>query len=210
MAHSFDERVIALAGIFQACKQVDQIARTGMVDADAFETTLKSITITNPDKAVDVYGSVENLTVGLHSLINGLTSRTEVNTEITRYGMALLHLERKLIKDSEKMSIISKGIEDVGRQLEHFGLTHTAIISHLADIYAQSVSLIQPKIMVNGKDGHLNNMDNANKIRALLLGGMRSTILWRQCGGRRFQLIFNRKKYVERAHALLRENVTIN
>ncbi len=210
MRHTFNERVIALAGIFQALKQVDQIAKTGMVDTDAFETTLRSIVVTEPQQVIDVYGSMDHLTTGLHSLISVFSQRSETNTEITRYGMTLLHLERKLIKDKEKMSVITKGIDDVKRQLEHFGITHSAIVSHLADIYAQSVSLIPPKILINGKDGHLNNMDNANKIRALLLGGMRAAILWRQCDGNRLQLMFSRKKTVQHAHALLRDHVTLN
>ncbi len=210
MSHSFDERVIALAGVLQATKQVDQIAKTALVDVDAFTTTLESTLITDAPTTIDIFGSIENLTLGLHALISSFSGKTQSNTEMTRYALNLLHLERTLSKDGEKLTAISKGIDDVKRQLEHFAITHTAIISHLADIYAQTISNIQPRIMVNGKDGHLNNMDNANKIRALLLGGMRAAILWRQCGGRRYHLVLNRKKYIERAHALLREHVTVN
>ncbi|GAM56239.1 hypothetical protein JCM19232_5254 [Vibrio ishigakensis] len=41
------------------------------------------------------------------------------------------------------------------------------------------------------------------KVRALLLAGIRSAVLWRQVGGKRRHLIFSRKKMVEQAEILL-------
>jgi high frequency lysogenization protein len=44
---------------------------------------------------------------------------------------------------------------------------------------------LSPRIMVNGDPAHLNNPENANRIRALLLAGIRAAMLWRQSGGGR-------------------------
>ncbi|GAL11758.1 a protein of unknown function perhaps involved in purine metabolism [Vibrio astriarenae] len=41
------------------------------------------------------------------------------------------------------------------------------------------------------------------RVRALLLSGIRSAVLWRQVGGKRRHLIFSRKKMVEQAQILL-------
>jgi len=57
--------------------------------------------------------------------------------------------------------------------------------------------------MVQGKPEYLNTPTNANRIRALLLAGMRAAVLWRQLGGNRLKLLWTRRGIVERAEALL-------
>src|SRR3569623_1691456 len=52
---------------------------------------------------------------------------------------------------------------------------------------------------------HLSHPDVANKVRTLLLAAIRSAVLWRQCGGNRWQLIFGRRKIIDTARALLGE-----
>ena len=58
--------------------------------------------------------------------------------------------------------------------------------------------------MVNGHGGHLQNPRVANKIRALLLAGIRATLLWYQVGGSRWGLLWSRKKYLQSAQGLHR------
>jgi high frequency lysogenization protein len=57
--------------------------------------------------------------------------------------------------------------------------------------------------MVSGDNQYLGDPGNANRIRALLLSGIRSAVLWRQLGGSRWQLLFQRKKLCEQARAIL-------
>ncbi|HSX19775.1 MAG TPA: DUF489 family protein, partial [Gammaproteobacteria bacterium] len=44
-----------------------------------------------------------------------------------------------------------------------------------------------------------------NKIRTILLAGVRSAVLWRQLGGSRWQLTFGKKTLLQDAQALLQE-----
>ena len=44
----------------------------------------------------------------------------------------------------------------------------------------------------------------ANRVRTLLLAGIRSATLWRQVGGHRWQLLFQRKKLLDATRAVLR------
>jgi high frequency lysogenization protein len=62
---------------------------------------------------------------------------------------------------------------------------------------------MKPRIMVSGDAVYLQNSDNVNRIRALLLSGIRAAMLWRQIGGRRRQLLFSRQKYVDNCKNLL-------
>jgi high frequency lysogenization protein len=73
----------------------------------------------------------------------------------------------------------------------------------MADLYRQSISNISPRIIVKGKPLFLQNPDTQNRIRALLLAGIRSAVLWRQLGGTRLQLLFSRKSIVSDAEELL-------
>ena len=77
------------------------------------------------------------------------------------------------------------------------------MLARLADSYATTVSQLQPRIMVQGKPEYLNTPANANRIRALLLAGMRSAVLWRQLGGNRLRLLWTRKHIVRCAQGLL-------
>jgi high frequency lysogenization protein len=118
--------------------------------------------------------------------------------------IALLHLQRKLQNNPAMLGQIADGIDRVKAQLEHYELTHPNVLANLAGIYSDTVSQLTPKIMVNGEQQHLSNPDNVNRIRALLLGGIRAGILWHQVGGRRWHFLFRRKRLVDTAQQLLR------
>jgi high frequency lysogenization protein len=60
--------------------------------------------------------------------------------------------------------------------------------------------------MVDGEHHILNVQENADKIRALLLAAVRSAVLWRQCGGSRWQMLFKRDQLIAEAEAVIEEN----
>lgn len=210
-SHTIDERVIALGGLFLATSQVDQIARNGMVDQAKFETSIRSLFVEAPEETIDVYGTANMLNPGLQSLSKHLEgNRSDVDIQVIRYSLALLQLERKLNKNSNNLARIGEGIEQAQRQVEHFSICHSSVIAKLADIYSDVVSPVSPRIIVKGSDGHLQNPENANKIRALLLAGLRATVLWRQCGGSRWQLLFQRAKHIDCAKKIMRTGTVIH
>jgi len=59
--------------------------------------------------------------------------------------------------------------------------------------------------MVRGAELYLQNPDNQNRIRALLLGGVRAAMLWRQVGGKRRHILFNQRQIAAEARAYLKE-----
>ncbi|HEY0720509.1 MAG TPA: high frequency lysogenization protein HflD [Gammaproteobacteria bacterium] len=205
MSKTLTDRTLALAGIFQCATQVARVARRGFADSAAFETTIHSLFVTNPQETADVYGSRAALRPGLHELIRQIEARQERDVDITRYSLALLVLERKLAKRRELLDVISKGIQNAQRQADHFqSYIHDSVIGNLADTYLKSISLLTPRIMVKGENNFLMEQGNADKVRALLLAGIRSAVLWSQCGGSRWQLLFRRRSYLEEAERLLR------
>jgi len=203
MSNTIQDRTLALAGIFQAASLVNQMARHGRAEPTPMETSIRSLFVTTPEAAEDVYGSSAELRQGLEVLIRQLGSdASQRDLTVTRYALALLHLERKLARRKDLLDTIAQGLERTRHQVEHFSFTHTNVVASLADIYLNSISTLKPRIMVYGEHGHLNHTDNANGVRALLLAGMRSAVLWRQCGGSRLQLLFKRKDFLAEARRL--------
>lgn len=196
-------RCIALAGVFQSAYLAAQIAEHGMADSQAIESSIYSLFQTQPDSVESVYNGIDGLHTGFKILVEQLGERRAENIIVSQYVIALLHLERKLSKNSTMLEQIGNGIDLAHDRLEHFSLIHSNIIAQLADIYANNISTLSPRIMVQGDPLHLNNPENVNRIRALLLAGVRSAMLWRQCGGGRFQVIFNRKRLAVEAQRLL-------
>jgi len=207
--HTFNERTLALAGIFQAAMLVHSIATRGSADAHDLETCIKSLLVTDPGNTVDVYGRIDHLHTGLHAVIEHLDNNArQKQIEIARYVITLLHLQRKLLKRPDLLAILDNGITRARQQAEIFSPLHENVIANLADIYANTVSQIPPKIMVSGENNYLNNPVNANKIRALLLAGVRSAVLWSQTGGGRWQVLFRRRQFVQAARDLLEADKT--
>tara|TARA_B100001996_G_scaffold303439_1_gene244254 strand:- start:601 stop:966 length:366 start_codon:yes stop_codon:yes gene_type:complete len=72
----------------------------------------------------------------------------------------------------------------------------------LSNIYRETISTISFRIQVAGKVEYLKNENIANRIRGLLFAGIRSAVLWHQLKGRRWQLLFYRKRIQETAGAI--------
>ena len=196
------ENIIPLAGMFQAGYLVYDIAQNGRCDQQAFQTSLESILITDPDSVEQVYGNdLSNLRLGFSLLENMFSKENKQrDMEIARYILGIIHLEKKLRKNKELFDTLGSGIERVKTQKESFGdINHENVIAGLAEVYSSSISKLTPQIMVSGDSQYLTDSNYANKIRACLLALMRSTVLWLQKGGNRWHLILQRGKLIQLA-----------
>jgi len=204
MSKTVTDRTLALGGLFQAAYLVDQVARRGMVPQAEFETCLSSLFELSPPNTEAVYGSRFEIKRGLQVMTEQMRGDEEKrNVNIMRYVINLLQLERKLSKQPAMLKQIAGSLEGATQQIKHFGLTHSNVVARLADTYSQTISTLSPRIMVSGENNQLKNPENANRVRALLLAGIRSAVLWRQCGGRQWHLLLQRRKLIESARQLL-------
>ncbi|MCP5159123.1 MAG: high frequency lysogenization protein HflD [Gammaproteobacteria bacterium] len=197
------DRVIALAGLMQAVDLVRSIALRGQIDADDFETCMTSLLQIDASSSADVYGGVARLRSGLRLLEQQLHNPRD--KELTRYVVILLSLERTLARRKDLLNVISTGVGEITRNLAHFPVTHSNTVARFAELYLQTISTLSRRIMVSGAQIHLNNPENANRIRALLLAGIRATILWRQSGGARLSLLLRRNVLLRETRLLLAE-----
>lgn len=202
---SIKNRTLAFAGMYQCAELVRQVARQGLFDQTEFEVCIKSVLKLDVDSVEEIYGGVAGVKMGLRMLCGQAGSKDKTqNLEVLRYVLGMIILERKLMKQQDMLDYIRFGIEKIQTQVEVYGVSHPQVISDLAKLYTETLSTFdyRYRIKVNGERRFLDNKNNADKIRALLLAGIRSTVLWQQQGGRRLQLIF-RKKMIQTAEQLL-------
>ena len=196
------DRVLALAGVFQASALVHSIATTGVADRQAFETSIASLYALDADSVIDVYGgSVSDLRLGLETLGRELSGRIS-NPQIIRYAFTLLHIERRLSRNRMMVATLREGVAAASRQAAQLGRVHENVISRFEELYVNTVSTLKPRVVVHGKPLFLQQPHYVAEIRALLLAGVRSAVLWSQLGGRRWHLLFTRKAVAGEAQRL--------
>ncbi|MFW5450931.1 MAG: high frequency lysogenization protein HflD [Methylophagaceae bacterium] len=198
------DRIIALAALVQAVTLVQQIAETGQVNQAEFETLLNSLLETDATTTEAVYGDISQLKSGLKQL-NQQLSKKKSKQDISqlRHIINLLHLERKLAKRPTMLDLISREIEQIPQQIDYFGeINNPQVIARFADIYHRTISELTPRIHVHGDHSFLLQPYNVNRIRSLLLAGIRAAMLWHQKGGRRWQFIFQSNKILNIATEL--------
>lgn len=200
-----ENQTLALAGIFQSVHLCKSLATTGHCDQDELRGTLRSILTLNSERVVDAYGgSARTLTRGLRLLRGQFAGNDETrDIELVRYAHALIQLGTNVLADDRTVEELRVGISSV--QSQDGDVLEPELIGHLANIYRSSISNLTPRIMVSGDPGYLNDNDIASSIRAALLGGIRSVVLWRQCGGSKPKLIMQRAQYARIAEEYLLE-----
>lgn len=200
MENSLRNQAVALSGLMQCCRLVRELAREGRVNEDQFACALEPVFMLDATSVDEVYGSADCRQAALSTLRSQLGAGDGArDLEATRYAATLLHLERKLMRRSELVTTLREGLEAACRQREHFSTTHDNVVARLADLYGETLSTLKPKVMVRGESHFLENPTTANRVRALLLSGVRSAVLWRQCGGTRLKLILGRNRLLTAA-----------
>lgn len=195
-----EERVIALAGVLQAAGLVRNLAVRGQIDSTAMSISLASIFKIDADNAADVFGGVPNLRFGLETLVAQVESGQR-DTGLTRLLINIMRLERVLAGRSDVLRAIREGIETIGR--DPADADFAAAIPRLAQLYASTLSTLRPRILVEGTPRFIADPANVDRIRALLLAAIRSTVLWRQLGGSNWRLFFRHRQYAMMARGLL-------
>lgn len=193
------QQLLALAAVFEAAVQADRIATGADLDPGAMEALFGGVMTMDADEATTIYPQAERFQDGFRLLRQSLSRQQP--REAARplsYALALLHLAAKLRKNSDVISILRHRLIALEGQREHFdGLTSPTFCHRLAGIYLDTLGTFRFRIRVQGDPAKLQDEDNAARIRALFLAGVRAAFLWHAHGGRRWRLLFQRKQQLE-------------
>ncbi len=196
------EKAMALAGLLQCCYLVSGIARNGLVGEDSLSGSLESIFVTDPDQTADVYRNGNGIRTGLRLIMEILDDGNYAQySETIRYTSAILNLEKKLHAKPEILRAVGAGISSIQEHqaLHELAVTHEEVITRLSGLYESTLATIEPRIRVLGQQKHLRDQTNTGRIRALLLAGLRSAVLWRQLNGTLPGLLLARRKVLKGA-----------
>jgi len=194
----FTERTIGLAGLFQAARIVQQLAREGMADKIALRASYNSVLVLDAVNALAVFADRDGIRLGLQQLQKNFSGeRDPLSVELLQYIVNITQLQKNLFSQTDRLMMFSNRIEQLS------AYSGDELIEKMATIYSEFLSPTQPKIIVNGEEGYLQQADIAEKVRASLLAGVRSSILWHQKGGSRWDFMLKRGQYVKTTNHLL-------
>ena len=190
-AGTIDDRVLALAGLAQALRQVRRIADTGQADADIVGTALDSVFRIDAPTPAAVYGHAASLRPGLRALREHLAGKGD-DPLLARLALSVVQLERRFSHDDATARRVRDGIlalaPDAGRQ----GSAHPEVVAALGTLYADTVSHLRPRVLVQGNPHYLAQPGVVAELRAVLLAALRSAVLWRQMGGSPWDFLLRR------------------
>lgn len=202
------DRTLALAGLMQATELVRQAAWHGTWSGYAATTSLRSLFQLEADQVDTVYGGVSNLRLGLETLVTLLRGENR-SADALRYSVGLLQIERQFVRAKGMQETVGRRLKEIEAEVdgasedleEHEREDRKA--HAVAELYAETISTLTPRIVVNGRPQFLKRDRTVDWVRTLLLCGLRSAVLWDQLGGGRFELLFRRKRILSEATDLL-------
>ena len=197
-----NDRVLALAGLLQAIRLVQQMANNGQAETRPLAACVDSLFRFDAESTVAIFGSVAELEPGLRRVIAQLDG-SDRDTAQTRIAMNILHLERRFVASTTTVESVRAGLEEIEQQRQLLGPTHPTILSRLGELYAQQISPLGPRVLVQGNPVYLSQPGVVGEVRATLLAALRSAVLWRQLGGSYWDLLISRRAMVETARGLL-------
>ncbi len=203
---NFKEITIALAGVCQAIDCVQSIARNGQANKDDMQTLFGASLKLEAESTEAIFGDVDNLNTGFKSIVAQLSgSKTE--PDFGRYLINVITLEKQLAGKPQLLELIASRISQANRLVDYKDSDEEinfSTIEQLAGIYKDSISTLPTKIQVTGSSKFLEQSNNQHLIRALLLGAIRSAVLWRQIGGKKRHFIFNKSQLIKAAKDFLK------
>ncbi len=198
------DRTLALAGVFQATELVRQAANHGTWSGYAASSCMHSLFQLEAGSIDDIYGNVARMRLGVETMLAVLQGDSR-HTDSLRYAVGLLQVEKKFRRSRKLQAEVGSRLEQIsarGQELEQHEREDLQA-ENVAELYAETISKLSPRIVVSGRPQYLKNERTVNWVRTLLLAGLRSAMLWNQLGGGRFELMFGRKKIMQEAESLL-------
>ena len=189
-------RVLALAGMVQSLKLVRQIAETGHADTGSQRIVLDSVFRIDADSVDTVYGGRGQLRHGLLTMREHLVDRSG-DEMLPKLGMSILQLERRFVGEDRMTEQVIDGIRALEAAAQRQGSIHPEVIGRLGQLYADTISHLRPKVIVQGNPHYLQQPQVVAEIRALLLAALRSAVLWRQVGGSYWDFVFRRRAMMQ-------------
>lgn len=199
------DQVTALCALMTATQQVHELAYTGNINQHILVSLEKSLFDLEPKTISDIYDSTSTFRQGALFLQNLSSPSDAAQPDIAQpmhYGMSLIQLAKELMSDSQVRQALQAKLKETPKP-EHFDdWLSKEFIDHLAMMYVDTIGKLGTRIQVKGQPEQLKKDGNPERIRSLLLCGIRAAYLWLQLGGNRTHFFLSRKKIADIASTI--------
>ena len=205
---NLENQTIALAAIYQSCYIIKEIAWTGKFNEKDLEILISAIFITNPSSVYNVFNNIRHLDTGFKFLKDQLNGNN-INEEAKEYFAALVQLSKGLEKNEtitakiqEELLVLKSSFSneeiDFGDKSE---IDNQSL--KISTLYTDTLSKIEPRIIIIGDNQYLKDPLVAAKIRTSLFAGLRSVFLWKNFGGSNIKNFFYKSNIINEIDRLL-------
>lgn len=212
----WDYRTVALSAMTQCAQLVVSLATTGKADKAQMAACLDTLFVLNPDNTGQIYPNLSLFNSGLTAVERSLgPNGMQELGEAVPYVLGMTVLQQQLGKKKSMQDLVRRRLPLLNKSSEILPednddpLARHDIVG-LARLYQDTISKLSYRIHVKGDIECLKQQAVADQIRALLLAGIRSAMLWQQLGGRRWHLFFYKKRIRESAIRVRRSLLTLH
>ena len=184
-------------------EQVRRIAETGQSDTATLQLALDSVFRLDAADTAAAVGGVDAVRPGLR-LLRDYLAGTNKDEALGKLAMAVMQLERRFVADGAMTERVRTGLRALQGPVERLGSPHHDVVAGLASLYADTISHLRPRVMVQGNPHYLGQAGVVAEIRALLLAALRAAVLWRQMGGSLWDFLFRRRDMAAAIDQLMR------
>lgn len=201
------DKTLALAALFQSAGLASELARRGQADAGAEAFLMDTALVMDTDDTGLIYpDGGRQLTPGLTWLEGCLLEQgrgLERAGEIIRLALAIIQVEHHLERHADVQARLRQRLFGIIQQRElRPDLSQGELASLLGAAYVDNLGGLGYRVQIRGDARQLQSPGMAERIRAVLLAGVRAVWLWRRLGGRRWHLMFQRGEILREIRAI--------
>ena len=214
-------QTLALAGCYQACALVHEIA-SGQVDDQKNnqrqvdrQLFIHSLLATDPANPTAAFVGLQPMAEAFRNLATGLSGQGFTQHKNRRrnfqleYMSVVLQLRKLAEKKPQLLQELQNRIETLKKFVQFQAPEFLAqplqpidksfmdnFESRCAEIYTDTFGQLSLRVIIQGTPEVLRKTMCVHQIRMLLLASIRCAFLWHQLGGRGWSLLFKRKKII--------------
>jgi len=212
---NWEYRNIALAVVTQCAVLVHELANNGRASTALMNACLKPVYQLDADSVANLYPAPAEFSDGMQVLQNSFDSKgLREHAEVVRYLLGMLVLQQHLSRNPAMMSELAARLRDFGPESVSDPDAQDSLLkadcSRLARLYQDTISRLSYRIHVAGNPEHLRSQEVAEQIRAMLLAGIRSAVLWHQLGGRRWHLFIYKRQIRDTLSDIRRKLISVS
>jgi len=207
------DQCVALAGIAQSIRVVQNIAWKGQTNETDFKAVIIGLLKMEAPSAAAVYSGSFELSSGLRIVSQQLDPQhADKDPEFVNLAINVISLQLQLRKNAALMETLSQKIGQISSEYLECDLyqddrSFERLLAACSEAYQQTLSRLPNRIQVKGNPNYLKDENNQIRVRAALFAAIRASFLWRQYGGSRWHFLFAKKQILAGVRRLIAQPV---